>query len=128
MRMSNFPLLMTGVSKGERRDRTSSILESVGLADSRSRRPNELSGGQMQRVAIARALVKGPRIVIADEPTANLDSHTGMAIIELMREMQESKRTTFIFSTHDRQLIANSDELISLLDGQLIESTESRAL
>ena len=87
-----YPLLLLGVRAAERRDRTMAMLESVGLADKRDHRPNQLSGGQKQRVAIARALVKKPAVVLADEPTANLDSHTGAEIIALMRQVQETAR------------------------------------
>jgi putative ABC transport system ATP-binding protein len=97
------------------------MLEAVGLAAHARRRPNELSGGQRQRVAIARALVKGPQVVLADEPTANLDSATGASIIELMRRVQEQSRTTFIFATHDPQLMSHADEIYSIRDGELID-------
>ena len=87
---------------------------------SASQRPNELSGGQKQRVAIARALVKEPQIVLADEPTANLDTATGAAIIELMRHVQAEFATTFIFSTHDPQLMSHADEIFTIRDGELV--------
>jgi putative ABC transport system ATP-binding protein len=96
------------------------MLEAVGLADQAKQRPNELSGGQKQRVAIARALVKEPSLVLADEPTANLDSVTGTAIIALMRQMQESFHTSFIFSTHDPRLMAEADQTYSVRDGMLV--------
>jgi putative ABC transport system ATP-binding protein len=105
----------------ERRRRTLAILEAVGLAGQARQRPNELSGGQRQRVAIARALVKEPQIVLADEPTANLDSGTGASIIELMRQVQRESRTTFIFATHDPQLMAHADETFVIRDGALVE-------
>ena len=116
-----YPLLLIGTPAAERRERTLAMLQAVGLADQARQRPNELSGGQRQRVAIARALVKGPQIVLADEPTANLDSATGAAIIELMRRVQAQSRTTFIFATHDPQLISHADELFVIRDGKLIE-------
>ena len=116
-----YPLLLIGTPPAERRDRTFAMLEAVGLTDQARQRPNELSGGQRQRVAIARALVKGPQVVLAEEPTANLDSTTGAAIIELMRRVQEQSRTTFIFATHDPQLISHADELFVIRDGKLIE-------
>lgn len=116
-----YPLLLIGTPPAERRERTLAMLDAVGLADQARQRPNELSGGQRQRVAIARALVKGPQVVLADEPTANLDSTTGAAIIELMRRVQEQSRTTFIFATHDPQLISHADELFVIRDGKLIE-------
>jgi len=116
-----YPLLLTGTPPTERRERTLAMLQAVGLAEQARQRPNELSGGQKQRVAIARALVKGPQIVLADEPTANLDSATGASIIELMRRVQAQSRTTFIFATHDQQLISHADELFSIRDGKVVE-------
>jgi putative ABC transport system ATP-binding protein len=104
----------------ERRDRTLAMLDAVGLAKQAGQRPNELSGGQRQRVAIARALVKGPQIVLADEPTANLDSATGASIVELMRRVQAESHTTFIFATHDPHLMSHADETITIRDGQLV--------
>ena len=116
-----YPLMLLGVPAAERRERATRMLEAVGLADKRLKRPNELSGGQKQRVAIARALVKGPDFVLADEPTANLDSRTGADIISLMRRMQEKQATTFIFSTHDDHLMSHADETFSICDGQLVD-------
>lgn len=116
-----YPLMLIGVSAEERRDRTTRMLEAVGLADQRRQRPNQLSGGQKQRVAIARALVKGPDFVLADEPTANLDSQTGASIIDLMRRMQEEYATTFVFSTHDPHLMSHADETFTIRDGQLVD-------
>jgi putative ABC transport system ATP-binding protein len=115
-----YPLLLLGLGARERRDRVMELLEAVGLADQHRRRPNELSGGQKQRVAIARALVKRPELVLADEPTANLDSRTGASIIELMREVQSRFNTTFVFSTHDPQLMSHSDETFTVRDGRLV--------
>jgi putative ABC transport system ATP-binding protein len=116
-----YPLLMIGESSARRREATMAMLEAVGLADQRRQRPNQLSGGQQQRVAIARALVKQPKIVLADEPTANLDTRTGATIIELMRQMQTRSSTTFIFSTHDPQLISHAQETFVIRDGELVE-------
>jgi putative ABC transport system ATP-binding protein len=116
-----YPLLLTGISHSERRRTTLAMLEAVGLTAQRSQRPNELSGGQKQRVAIARALVKRPAIVLADEPTANLDSHTGASIIELMRRMQTESHTTFIFASHDAQLISHADEIFTIRDGEIVD-------
>jgi putative ABC transport system ATP-binding protein len=115
-----YPLLLLNVPPAERRRRTSAMLEAVGLAAQTKQRPNELSGGQKQRVAIARALVKEPALVLADEPTANLDSATGTAIVTLMRRMQEQFHTSFIFSTHDPRLMAEADQTFSIRDGQLM--------
>lgn len=116
-----YPLLLLGVPASERRARTLALLESVELADFARHRPNQLSGGQRQRVAIARALVKKPALVLADEPTANLDSRTGSAIVALMRRMQREQAVSFIFSTHDPQLISQAEETFVLKDGQLVE-------
>jgi putative ABC transport system ATP-binding protein len=116
-----YPLLLIGTPAAERRERTLAMLQAVGLAAQAQQRPNELSGGQKQRVAIARALVKGPQVVLADEPTANLDTATGASIIDLMRHVQEESRTTFIFATHDPQLISHADELFFIRDGRIVE-------
>ena len=116
-----YPLLLVGVPPAERRRRTLAMLDAVGLAAQARQRPNELSGGQRQRVAIARALVKEPQVVLADEPTANLDSTTGASIIELMRRVQIESRTTFIFATHDPQLMSHADETFAIRDGELVD-------
>lgn len=115
-----FPLLLQGgISPSERRDRVEALLRAVGLGDLGHHRPNELSGGQRQRVAIARALVTEPHIVLADEPTANLDSKTGTDIIDLMRRLNEDKGTTFIFSTHDPKVMRHARRLVELVDGRV---------
>jgi len=114
-----FPLLLEKVSKSEIRTRALEMLEAVGLLEQKNQRPNELSGGQRQRVAIARALVKNPKIVFADEPTANLDSNTGTNIIALMKEMQQKFHTTFIFSSHDQKIMDCSDQIFHIRDGVL---------
>lgn len=119
-----YPLVLKGVPPAQRRAAVEEMLEAVGLADQRGQRPNQLSGGQKQRVAIARALVKQPQIVLADEPTANLDTETGAQIIALMRRMQREQRVSFIFSTHDPQLISHADEIFTLRDGQLAGHVE----
>ena len=116
-----YPLLLVGMPAAERRRRTMAMLDAVGLAPQAQRPPNELSGGQKQRVAIARALVKQPQLVLADEPTANLDSANGAAIISLMRRVQADSHTTFIFATHDPQLMSHADEIFAIRDGQLLE-------
>ena len=116
-----YPLLMLGLARAERRDRAMAMLAAVGLTDRARQQPNQLSGGQCQRVAIARALVKAPDLVLADEPTANLDSHTGAAIIELMRRVQAEFRTSFVFSTHDPQLMAHADATFAIRDGRLVD-------
>ena len=110
-------LLQGGFTKGERRLKIEQLLDAVGLSDQRRQRPNELSGGQRQRVAIARALITQPSIVLADEPTANLDSATGSRIIELMKSQNRSLGTTFIFSTHDDRVMKQARRIILLEDG-----------
>ncbi|MFO7893237.1 MAG: ABC transporter ATP-binding protein [Longimicrobiales bacterium] len=123
-----FPLQLLGVTDaGERRDRVESMLEAVGLAGLADRRPRELSGGQQQRVAIARALVKDPDLVLADEPTANLDSGTAEEIMSLMQELNATLGTTFVFSTHDPLVIGHATRLVGLRDGR-IESDEPRVM
>ncbi|MGD0189472.1 MAG: ABC transporter ATP-binding protein [Rhizomicrobium sp.] len=114
-----YPLLLTGMPAAARRRATLAMLDAVGLSAQRTQRPGQLSGGQKQRVAIARALVKQPALVLADEPTANLDSDTGASIVALMRRMQAQSKTTFIFATHDPHLIAHADRIIALRDGAL---------
>ncbi len=118
-----YPLLLQGVGRRERQRRASMILEEVGLRDHARHRPDELSGGQRQRVAIARALVTDPQIILADEPTANLDSETGRSILELMRQANREHRTTFVFSTHDREVLQYADRVHQLRDGTLIQET-----
>jgi putative ABC transport system ATP-binding protein len=117
-----YPLVLTGVGAAKRRQATLAMLDAVGLASLRHQRPNQLSGGQKQRVAIARALIKKPSIVLADEPTANLDSETGAGIVALMRKMQREVQTTFVFATHDPHLIAHADRIVTMRDGALVES------
>lgn len=116
-----FPLLLQGeLSRSEIRARTDRLLEDVGLSEYRDHRPAELSGGQRQRIAIARALVTNPDIVLADEPTANLDSVTGASILEIMQTMNQKQQTTFLFSTHDRNVLKYARTVIHIKDG-LIE-------
>ena len=111
------PLILAGMEPERRRRRVKRLLEAVGLDQRAHNRPGQLSGGQRQRVAIARALARKPKLVIADEPTANLDSQTGAAIIALMRWMQQNFKISFIFSSHDSGLIKAADDLIVLRDG-----------
>jgi putative ABC transport system ATP-binding protein len=116
------PLLLQGdLTAAERRKRIDVLLERVGLGTYGKHRPNELSGGQRQRVAIARALITRPKIVLADEPTANLDSVTGQNIINLMKDLNRVEGTTFIFSTHDAMVMSHANEVIRVADGRLAE-------
>jgi len=114
-----YPLLLAGVPSGERRRRVSEILERVGLGDKLKRRPTELSGGEKQRVAIARSLVHRPRIVLADEPTANLDSETGNGIVDLLSSLNRELETTFVICTHDRSLLDRVERVLEIRDGRL---------
>jgi putative ABC transport system ATP-binding protein len=118
-----YPLLLVGTSAQKRREAALEMLEAVGLSKQKDQRPSELSGGQKQRVAIARALIKRPAFVLADEPTANLDSATGAAIVTLMKKMQHELKTTFIFSTHDPQLMSHAEETFRIRDGELVDQT-----
>ena len=124
-----YPLLLSRVPAMERKRRVGALLEAVGLADKARNFPGQLSGGQRQRVAIARALAPAPQLVLADEPTANLDSHTGAAIIALMRDMQREHQVSFVFSSHDPEVLAAADDAVMIRDGQIekIERRESQA-
>ncbi len=116
-----FVMLLQGLSSQERQQRAKAILDDVGLAGKYDRRPAELSGGQQQRVAVARAIVSDPSIVLADEPTANLDSETGNGLLEMMKNMNVDKKITFIFSTHDKMVMDYARRLVFLKDGRLVE-------
>lgn len=119
-------MLLQGVSAKQRRQRVADILGQVGLQGLGHRRPAQLSGGQQQRVAIARAIVSQPDIVLADEPTANLDSTTGIELLEMMRELNQRLNLTFLFSTHDEKIMQRADRLIHLEDG-VISHDEHKA-
>ena len=114
-----YPLLLARVPAAERKRRVAALLEAVGIADKARNIPGELSGGQRQRVAIARALAPSPKLVLADEPTANLDSHTGAAIIALMRAMQREHHVSFVFSSHDANVMAEADDAVMIRDGRI---------
>lgn len=114
-----YVMLLQGVPSHERRSKAIAILNEVGLEEKYNRRPAELSGGQQQRVAVARAIVSNPAIVLADEPTANLDSKTGQGLLEMMKQMNAEKQITFIFSTHDRMVMEYARRLVKLRDGRL---------
>jgi len=116
-----FPLLLQGkLSASDVRKKARQFLESVGLADHENHKPAELSGGQRQRVAIARALVTDPSLVLADEPTANLDSETGESILQLMQKMNSERGTTFVFSTHDAQVLRYARTVVEIHDGRIV--------
>ncbi|WP_374672712.1 ABC transporter ATP-binding protein [Acidovorax temperans] len=115
----DYPLFLTGVRAAERRERVAQQLQAVGLQDHAQHRPDALSGGQRQRVAIARALIKRPRLVIADEPTASLDSHTADQVLELMRERCHAQGAAFVIATHDSRLTRRCDRVVALLDGRI---------
>ena len=120
-----YVMLLQGVNAKERRLRSEAILSEVGLADMANRRPNELSGGQQQRVAVARAMVTQPSIILADEPTANLDSKTGANLLDLMRELNKVHGITFLFSTHDQMVMDRAKRVLHLKDGRIV-SDEKR--
>ncbi len=115
-----YPLLLKKVPEKDRKERTEELLLAVGLADMMHRRPSQLSGGQQQRVAVARSLVCDPAVVLADEPTANLDSKSGEKLMSLMEELNRTKSTTFLFSTHDPMVMKESRRLVRLKDGQIV--------
>ena len=115
----DYPLFLTGVPAAERRERVAAQLKAVGLQDHAQHRPDALSGGQRQRVAIARALIKRPRLVIADEPTASLDSHTADQVLGLMRERGHAEGAAFVIATHDSRLTSRCDRIVALLDGKI---------
>jgi putative ABC transport system ATP-binding protein len=121
-----FPLTLLGVEKREIKERVTAALCDVGLEDMAKRRPKEMSGGQQQRVAIARALVKKPALILADEPTANLDSVIGREILELMVKLNQKEGTTFIFSTHDQMVMDFARRIVRIRDGK-VESDEVKS-
>ncbi len=112
-------LLLQGIDREEREKRSIAILNEVGLGNEIDRLPKEMSGGQQQRVAVARAIVSEPSIVLADEPTANLDQKTGEALIDLMHRLNREKKITFLFSTHDKMVMERAERLILLTDGKI---------
>ena len=115
-----YPLLMVqSVPVTERNKRVNALLEAVGMTEQRNKYPDQISGGQKQRVAVARALVTNPKLVLADEPTANLDHKTAYMVIDLMKKMRDEFRTTFIFSTHDQKIVGEAEIIYMLEDGEL---------
>lgn len=114
-------MLLQGISAEERHHRVSKIMRAVGLEGLENRRPAQLSGGQQQRVAVARAMVSQPSLILADEPTANLDSHTGYALLDMMKKLNEEENMTFVFSTHDPKIMERAKRIIRLVDGVIVE-------
>ena len=121
-----FVMQLQGIAQKERRARARAILKEVDLEGLENRRPSELSGGQQQRVAVARAIVSGPSLVLADEPTANLDSYNGNMLLELMRKMNEEHRATFIVATHEQLVMDHARRLIGLHDGRIVSDELQR--
>ena len=115
-----YPLLMVqDVAAGERKKRVSALLEGVGMIEQKDKYPDQISGGQKQRVAVARALVTNPQLVLADEPTANLDHATAYLVLSLMKRLRDELKTTFVFSTHDQKIVGEAEILYTLEDGEL---------
>jgi len=122
-----YPLLLTSMPSAERRKRVGSLLERVGLGAKSKHKPSQLSGGERQRVAIARALVSGPAAVLADEPTANLDSVTSGEILDLMQELNRERGVVFLFSTHDPRIVSKARRVVRLMDGRILEDAGAQA-
>jgi len=122
-----FVMQVQGVAASERQKRAVEILEEVGLAGLDDRRPSDMSGGQQQRVAVARAIVSRPALVLADEPTANLDSRTSDGLMELFRELNDHHNTTFVIATHDKRVMSYAKRLVRMLDGRIVEDIEQDA-
>ena len=122
-----FVMQVQGVPAGERGDKSQAILEEVGLTGLADRRPAEMSGGQQQRVAVARAIVSRPALVLADEPTANLDSRAADELMALFVELNEHRNTTFVIATHDQRVMAYAKRLIKMLDGRIVDDIEQHA-
>ena len=113
-------MLLQGANDTLRRERTDELLNQVGLYDMRNRRPSELSGGQQQRVAVARALASKPKFILADEPTANLDTSSTSNLLDIMNKLNENEKITFIFSTHDQRVIDRARRVLTLEDGKIV--------
>lgn len=114
-----YVMLLQGLDATKRKERVAETLAQVGLSEYANRRPNKLSGGQQQRVAVARAMASHPDIILADEPTANLDSKTGIALLDVMKELNETLGMTFVFSTHDEKIMKRASRLIHMVDGKI---------
>jgi putative ABC transport system ATP-binding protein len=118
-------MMLSGIPEAERHERALSLMNELGIGELAHKRPNEMSGGQQQRVAVVRAIVNNPSVVLADEPTANLDSATGSALLDLMQAMNAERQITFVFSSHDPQVIERGRTLLLMRDG-IIEREEHR--
>jgi putative ABC transport system ATP-binding protein len=125
---TEFTLLLQGVSAEKRKERVQKLFSEIGLAGLENRRPRELSGGQQQRVAVARAMVTEPALILADEPTANLDSATAAALLEVMEQLNRAHGTTFVYATHDPQVMERARRLIRLRDGQIVSDVTHAAV
>ena len=117
-------MMLLGVSDSERRDRSLKLLEELEIRELADKLPNEMSGGQQQRVAVARAIVNSPQLVLADEPTANLDSKTGSNLLDLMEKMNSEENITFVFASHDQQVIERARRLLIMKDGIIVEDRQ----
>ena len=122
-----FVLLLQGISAGGRRDRAARVLVDLGLGELLDKRPPEMSGGQQQRVAVARAIAAQPEIILADEPTANLDSKTAASLLDLMYDMNQKSGATFVFSTHDPQVMERAGRILRMVDGQIVKDEKIRS-
>ncbi len=122
-----FVMQVQGVPPAQRREKSRAILEEVGLAGLEGRRPAEMSGGQQQRVAVARAIVSRPALVLADEPTANLDSRASGELMELFTQLNEHHDTTFVIATHDRSVMGYAKRIVRMLDGRIVEDVQQNA-
>ncbi len=122
-----FILLLQGKPRAEREERARNLLDAVGLGARRNQRPAQLSGGEQQRVAVARALASRPGFILADEPTANLDSHSALNLLDIMRRLNQEEHTTFLFSTHDPRVVERADRVIRLVDGRIAADETQKA-
>lgn len=118
------PLLLNGKNAAERKQRVTELLEAVGMTDRTNNRPDQLSGGQQQRVAVARALATDPKLILADEPTANLDTENGEQVMEIMKRLNKETGTTFVFATHDPRVIKYATRVVTLQDGLIVKDSK----
>lgn len=119
------PLLLNGTKPAERKKRVNEVLEAVGLSDRAHHRPDQLSGGQQQRVAVARALAINPKVILADEPTANLDTENGKQVMDIMKKLNQETGVTFVFATHDPRVIGYADRVVTLQDGLITKDSKT---